>query len=172
MWKIANILSLIRLFAAVPVFILMMKGMRQTAFIITVLAFITDFFDGYFARLYNSVSELGKILDPIADKVLLAAIGLALYLCHNLPLWFILAIISRDVIILIGGYYAKKSTDFVLPSNYTGKVTFAVLALTISGIFLEFDYFDTWGIFISTSLIILSLIIYIVRYFKFMKRSN
>jgi CDP-diacylglycerol--glycerol-3-phosphate 3-phosphatidyltransferase len=168
----ANLLSIIRMTASIPVFILLYNGMNYYAFYVIILALITDFFDGYFARLYNSISETGKVLDPIADKVLLGSIGLALFVRGSLPLWFISAIIIRDVIILTGGLIAQRKTKYVLPSNYTGKITFAFMSVVIAGIIFDIKYFDTWGIYISTFLIILSLFFYINRYNRFMKSQT
>lgn len=170
MWNIANILSIIRLLSAIPVFILILRSSNNLAIIVSAIAFFTDFFDGYFARKFNSTSETGKILDPIADKVLLGAIGLAMYIVNLLPLWFIFTVILRDILILIGAGIAKKRTKFVLPSNYTGKITFAVMALVITGILIDIQYFDTYGLYISTFLIVLSLFIYIIRLYNFLKK--
>lgn len=167
----ANFLSILRILAAVPIFYLLYKGMNQTAVYVIILALVTDFFDGYFARLYNSTSETGKMLDPTADKLLLGAIGLALYFRGSLPLWFISAVIVRDIIILTGGLIAQRKTKYVLPSNYTGKITFAFMSVVIAGIIFEIEYFDTWGIYISTFLIVLSLFFYILRYVRYMKNQ-
>lgn len=169
---LANILSIIRLLASVPVFYLIYKGMNQEAAYVIVIALITDYFDGYFARLYNCTSESGKMLDPLADKFLLGAIGLALYFRGSLPLWFISAVIVRDIIILTGGLIAQRKTKYVLPSNYTGKITFAFMSVVIAGIIFEIQYFDTWGIYISTFLIALSLFFYILRYKRYMKNQK
>ena len=83
-----NILTLLRIFLAAIIFILLMSPDGYfLALLLFFLAGITDFFDGYLARKYNSVSQLGEILDPIADKILILFVlfGIAI----NLSSYFI-----------------------------------------------------------------------------------
>ena len=169
---LANLISILRIVAAVPVFFLLYYEMNTIAVYLIIIAFISDFFDGYFARLFKATSELGKILDPVADKILLAAIGLALFVNGSIPLWFIIVFILRDLFILIGSYYTRRKTQFVLPSNYTGKITYAVMAVVITGIIFNLKYFDTWGLYISAFFIGLSFMLYLIRFIKFIKREK
>ena len=70
-----------------------------TAIIVFTLAALSDSCDGYLARKFNIVSELGNFLDPMADKVLILGIFGAFWYLHLVPLWFLIVLISRDVIV-------------------------------------------------------------------------
>ena len=97
---IPNLLSLARL-ATVPVFVwLFVTDRTNAAVTLYAIAAWTDFFDGYLARRLNEVSELGKLLDPLADRVFIVALAVALVANDVLPLWLAIAIIARDVVIL------------------------------------------------------------------------
>ena len=92
---------------------------------------LTDVLDGYFARKRNEVSELGKIVDPLADKISIITISLIMVLTGIIPLWFFLVIMSRDILILSGGLYIKRKTGIVLQSNIIGKWTVFVIGFTL-----------------------------------------
>lgn len=101
-----------------------------------VLLWLTDILDGYFARKRNEISELGKIIDPLADKVSIAVITLILLLTGIIPIWFFLVVILRDLIILFGGLYIKKKYAVVLQSNWIGKLTVFVIGFTLLNLIL------------------------------------
>ncbi len=89
------------------------------AAIVFACAAATDFLDGYCARLFKQETQLGKILDPIADKILIMCTVYAVYAIHDgrvqIPLWFIVLIIAKDFLLLLGGWYLlvlKKSMVF------------------------------------------------------------
>src|ERR671918_1908651 len=97
---IPNLLSFGRL-ATVPVFVwLFVSDREDAAVIVYAVAAWTDFFDGYIARRTHSVTELGKLLDPLADRVFIVALALALLRRGALPSWLGGVIIVRDVAVL------------------------------------------------------------------------
>lgn len=96
-----------------------------------VIMWLTDILDGYFARSRNEISELGKVIDPVADKVSIITISLVMVMTGIIPLWFFLVIMSRDILILSGGLAVKKKTGKVLQSNITGKLTVFVIGFTL-----------------------------------------
>jgi cardiolipin synthase (CMP-forming) len=124
---IPNILSLARL-ATVPVFVwLFVTDRTNAAVTLYAIAAWTDFFDGYLARRFNSVSELGKLLDPLADRVFIVALAVALVARDVLPLWLALTIIARDVVILSVFPFVDRSGIQRIPVNFTGKSATAAL---------------------------------------------
>jgi len=124
---IPNILSLARL-ATVPVFVwLFVTDKTNAAVTLYAIAAWTDFFDGYLARKLNSVSELGKLLDPLADRVFIVALAVALVARDVLPLWLAIAIIARDVVILSAFPFVDRSGIQRIPVNFTGKSATAAL---------------------------------------------
>jgi len=95
-----NILTLSRIFLAALIFILLMSPDRYfLALVLFFLAGITDYFDGYFARKYNATSQLGEILDPIADKILILFVlfGLAINLSSYLIGFIGAMVITREI---------------------------------------------------------------------------
>ncbi|MBU1098814.1 MAG: CDP-alcohol phosphatidyltransferase family protein [Bacteroidetes bacterium] len=125
---LANYISLLRVLLAIPIFILL-DHINESYDYRLILGFIclvvvaTDLLDGYFARKYNSVTEVGKIIDPFADKLCMGIIVVKLYLIGEIPGYFFWIVIFRDLIIFIGGIIVSKIINKVLPSNMLGKIT-------------------------------------------------
>lgn len=105
-----------------------------------IVIWITDILDGYIARRRNEVSELGKIIDPLADKVTVITITLILLLKGILPLWFFAVIAARDILILSGGLYIKQKKGLVLQSNNLGKLAVFIIGFTLFNLILIAHY--------------------------------
>ncbi|MDD4294700.1 MAG: CDP-diacylglycerol--glycerol-3-phosphate 3-phosphatidyltransferase [Candidatus Omnitrophica bacterium] len=90
------------------------------AFIIFVIAAFTDFLDGYFARKFNQVSNLGKILDPIADKILMIGVFLALLIFPGINVIMVSCIIAREVLVTLLRFFALRRGK-VLAAQQFGK---------------------------------------------------
>jgi CDP-diacylglycerol--glycerol-3-phosphate 3-phosphatidyltransferase len=88
--------------------------------IVFVAVSLTDFFDGYFARRYAQESDLGKLLDPIADKFLLYATLTALLAAHKIFFGWVIILIGREFF-LMGLRHVALSSQFVIPVSYLGK---------------------------------------------------
>ena len=131
-WTIPNILSFLRL-GTVPIFVaLFVAGRTDAAVILYTVAAWTDFFDGYIARRTNSVTELGRLLDPLADRVFIAALVVALVATDVLPLWAALVIVGRDVAILALYPFVHRGTLARIRVNFAGKSATAALLLGLS----------------------------------------
>src|SRR5215831_15113631 len=133
-WTISNILSLLRIALVGPIIAALLENSpagNLTAGLLVFAAAATDFFDGLLARRLNQISEFGKIVDPVADKI--AVLGVAAVLVHlgRVPLWFFGVAASRDMLILAGGLYARKYFGVTLQSTQTGKWCVAVTAAYI-----------------------------------------
>ena len=110
-WTVPNLLSFIRILL-IPVFaVLFYRGQLIWAVVVLALSGLSDFFDGKIARRFNQVSELGKMLDPIADKLTQATIAVMLFLTFfkaenrtlHLFAWVFLLFIVKEMVMLIGG---------------------------------------------------------------------
>jgi cardiolipin synthase len=124
---VPNVLSFLRL-STVPFFIwLFATGHEEAAVIVYAAGAWTDFFDGYIARRTNSVSELGKLLDPLADRIFIVALAVALVISDTLPLWLALVIVVRDVLMLIAFPYLESRGVPRVRVNFTGKSATAAL---------------------------------------------
>ncbi|PWW03352.1 cardiolipin synthase [Hoeflea marina] len=97
-----NFITIAR-FLMVPLVIMaMINGQMQAAFVIFLLAGLSDGLDGFIARQFNQRSELGAYLDPMADKLLLVSVAIMLGYLGALPLWLVVLVVSRDLMI-VGG---------------------------------------------------------------------
>jgi len=163
-WTLSNALSALRMVLVIPMAFTLYGGMRWVTAGICVLAAVTDFLDGYIARRNNEISDLGKILDPLADKVFVGVVVILMLLQEMLPLWFVAVVLGRDLLILVGGLLIERRTGEVLPSNYPGKIAVLVLSTTLLAIILGApkDVVDVM-MAISLGLLALSLYLYAKR---------
>jgi cardiolipin synthase len=99
--SIPNLITLGRVILVPVVFWLLLTGELKAAFLAFVAAGISDGIDGYLAKRFNWETELGAYLDPIADKLLIVCIFIALGVTGRLPSWLVIAVVSRDVLIVI-----------------------------------------------------------------------
>lgn len=127
----SNIISAMRAFMAFPAIFAIMAELNILAAAICFVAFLSDILDGWLARKYDTVSELGKVIDPLADKIYIGIVVIAMAFYGLISIWFLSVIIGRDLVILAGGIWAKGKLGVVLPSNYPGKAAALTTAITI-----------------------------------------
>jgi len=126
---IPNLISFLRI-ALIPVFVLLIVDPNTTfaGLILFGVVAATDWVDGMVARATGQVSELGKVLDPVADRLAIAAGLIALVVSGAFPLWAALPILIRDVCILAAGIALLLARDARIDVRYLGKVaTFALM---------------------------------------------
>ncbi len=169
--NISNLLSILRIVLAIPIAYFIYIDNILMAIIIGIIAGLSDFFDGFLARKLNQITELGKILDPVADKFLVAIIAFVMIFNELLPLWFFLAVLIRDILILLAGSFLAKKYNLILPSNFEGKVTFLLIIITILGVLLKFDFVHIYGYYLCTAALIYSFISYLLRFIKILKEN-
>ncbi len=99
--------------------------------LLAAFAIFTDFIDGFLARKLNSITDAGKILDPLADKLCVASAAIAAVLYGDLPLVLFLIIITRDIIIAVVGLSIIKTKRKIPVSNIWGKITVIVLSAAL-----------------------------------------
>lgn len=98
--NIPNFITLARVLSVPVIFWLLVNGNSKLAFFIFLFAGISDAIDGYLAKRFNWTTDLGAYLDPLADKLLIVSIYIALAVSRELPLWLVIAVVSRDILIL------------------------------------------------------------------------
>lgn len=129
---IPNLLSFLRL-ASVPVFLwLWLSDRRDAAVILYAAGAWTDFFDGMIARRTNSVTELGKLLDPLADRVFIIALTVALVAGGVLPWWLAATIVARDALLLAVFPFVERRGIERIPVNQVGKSATASLLVGLT----------------------------------------
>lgn len=123
-WNIPNSLTLLRILL-IPVFVgLMLYDRYQPALAVLLGAGLTDALDGTIARAANQSTKLGMYLDPLADKLLLTSGFLTLSALHLVPLWIVILVVSRDVILLAGSVLAHLTDSAVdIEPTLLGKTT-------------------------------------------------
>jgi cardiolipin synthase (CMP-forming) len=114
-WNAPNAVSLTRIFLA-PVIAWAIWADRSTlALACFALAAATDFLDGFLARTAQATTHLGVYLDPIADKILLSVVYIALGFTGRVPLWFVAIVFGRDLALIIASAIAMKVSSY---NNY------------------------------------------------------
>lgn len=171
-WTASNVVSIIRLFLTAPMAWLLWHDDHGGAIIVAALAAATDWIDGRLARATGTVSEWGKVLDPLADKVLVGTVVIIMVIKQMLPLWFVIAIVLRDVLILIGGIIAERRTGKITPSIMVGKLAVTAIAATgVAGI-MRATAFVQIGIGLSTLLMAVSLWQYAKRLHGILRQTQ
>ncbi len=98
--SIPNLITLARVISVPVIFWLLVTDQTKTAFVLFVIAGISDAVDGYLAKRFDWATELGAYLDPLADKLLIVSVFVALGLNGDLPSWLVIAVVSRDLLII------------------------------------------------------------------------
>jgi len=126
---IPNVISFLRI-ALIPVFVALIldRDTTRAGLVLFVIVVATDWVDGALARATGQVSDLGKVLDPVADRLAIAAGLIALVIVDAFPLWAALLILIRDVAVLIAGLVLLSKRRTRIDVRYIGKVaTFALM---------------------------------------------
>jgi CDP-diacylglycerol--glycerol-3-phosphate 3-phosphatidyltransferase len=169
---LSNSISFLRVLLTIPTVLAITHDNLTLAATMMALAYITDLTDGYVARKTNTITEFGKAIDPIADKIYVAALLLAMNSKDLVPLWFVILIIGKDLLTMIGVFIARKKIHAVLPSNFWGKaavlITIITLFLSVCGVSRDILLF---GWLASTALAVIAFTIYIIRGINIMKQE-
>ena len=135
-WTVPNVLSYLRLLA-LPVFVFLHLGGRPGwALLVFLAAALTDALDGFLARLLDQQTKLGAFLDPLADKMLIGAALIMLFLEAEAPLWMVVLVAFRDGSMALGAVVVKKK-GLELPTapSRVGKyATFALACFVVLGL--------------------------------------
>ena len=172
-WPI--IMTLLRI-AVVPVIVILMllqpKSWPLICWFLFVVASITDWLDGYLARKLNSVSEWGKLLDPIADKVLVSSVLILFIPLRQIEAIAVIFLINRDMI--IGGIRSMAAAKGqILAAGTLGKWKTTVQMIAIPSLFLGIDYnflpfqeVGYWGLWLSVVLSLVSGLEYAINFYR------
>ncbi len=173
--NIPNIITVFRIFLVPFVIWLIIDGDMQLAFAAFLLAGLSDALDGYLAKRYGWQTELGAYLDPIADKVLLVSIYVVLGLFSHLPVWLVIAVVSRDILI-VGAFMLSWMLDrpvtvhplLISKANTASQIVLAAFVLCDLGFALGFDDVTRALSWLTGVLTILSAGAYLVAWLRHM----
>jgi len=140
---------------------------RYAAITAFAVAAVSDLIDGWVARHFRQESRLGRILDPIADKLLMVAAVLTLALSSwpaPLPLWFVVVLISREVILLLGTFVVDHVAGRVeIHPHWIGKAATCLQVLTVSASMLNLKPFVVWMAAAACVFTVISAVLYMTE---------
>jgi len=174
---IPNLLSIIRIALVYPILNNIYLGNFKISVIFFLVASLTDALDGFLARKMHWQTDLGQILDPVADKLLLSGTIFILWLNNFIPFYIFIIFISRDAAILIGAAIQMSIIESDTPApNLLGKLTTSLQIIYISLIFLNeifglnltFNFLDVLIIFVT----LLSLLVYSLNWYKDLRKYH
>lgn len=174
---IPNLLSLLRILL-VPFFLILylnknfyVEGFPLYAVLVFLLAFTLDVLDGLIARKTNTVTNLGKVLDPLADKILRLSVIFGFMLNGILPLYMFIILLVIDLFSIVIGaiLYANK---IVVKANIVGKITTIIMSLSLFSCFFNniIKPYDLIAVMVSIILVFITLVQYFVKYYKIYKK--
>lgn len=173
--NLPNKLTILRMLM-VPVFVVFMltdlggQYSNLIALVIFVAASLTDSLDGYLARKNNLVTNFGKFMDPLADKLLVCSALLCLMELDRIPAWMVLIIIAREFIIS-GFRLVASDAGIVIAASYWGKIKTIVQVIMIIALLIEFPYamVIAWAAVILT---VVSLVDYVAKNIDVIKKGG
>lgn len=177
---LANFLSAIRIVVIIPFVAFFNSEHYLYAAFMLVLSAISDFLDGIVARALNQVTALGKILDPIADKMTLIAVLLCICTMFPVIVYFAAALIVKDVLMLIGGAVLIKKKITPPSAKWYGKVGtamfyFSVILIVVLKIIYRIEVSNTLIIVLftlTTAMMIFAVVKYFLTFMSLIKDSN
>jgi cardiolipin synthase len=173
-----NIITLGRILLVPLVIWAIASNQMAIAFVIFVVAGVSDAVDGFLAKRFNMTTEIGALLDPLADKALLVSIYVALGIWGAIPRWLVILVVSRDVMIvgavivswLLGNPVPMKPL-MVSKLNTVAQVAFAALVLASLGFGFDATPYDLILMTVVAALTLLSVSFYLVEWARHMSST-
>jgi cardiolipin synthase (CMP-forming) len=173
--NIPNIITLGRILAVPFIVWAIASNQMEIAFAIFIIAGVSDAVDGFLAKRFNMSSELGALLDPVADKALLVSIYMALGIWGAIPRWIVILVVSRDIMIvgavIVSWLYGKPipmKPLMVSKLNTVAQVGFAALVLGSLGFGFDSAPYDLVLMALVTIFTLLSVSFYLVEWARHM----
>ena len=167
---IPNMLTILRFILIPFIVVLILKEKFLDAFILLTISSLSDVLDGRIARKFNLVTDIGKLLDPLADKANQISVLVSLVIIKVIPIWIVVILFIKEFILIAGAswLYGKK---VVVSSKWYGKMTTVIFYLAIvSSFFIRiFNFkvqFDIYLYYIGVALAIFSLIMYFKDFYQ------
>lgn len=176
--SIPNLITLGRILLVPLVVWAISSGTMWIAFVLFVVAGVSDAVDGFLAKRYNMTTELGRYLDPLADKALIVSIYLALGINGTIPRWLVILVVSRDILIVGGimlswlmGDPLKIKPLWVSKLNTAAQIVFACVVLGSIGFEIQADIFIEVMMVVVTCTTLLSIAAYVVEWMQHMNST-
>ncbi|MBI1648909.1 CDP-alcohol phosphatidyltransferase family protein [Hyphomicrobium sulfonivorans] len=173
--NLPNLITLMRVILVPVVFWLLITDETQIAFMLFIVAGVSDAVDGYLAKTFGWQTELGAYLDPLADKLLIVSIFLALGVDGKLPLWLVVAVVSRDILIIMAVMLSWVLSNpvrikplVVSKANTVAQIVLAATVLADEGFGLGLGWARFALIWITGALTVASLAAYLHSWLQHM----
>ena len=166
---VPNILTLSR-FALLFIlaYLISLQDSRYTIYMLIVVAtgIATDILDGFLARKLGQVSDLGKVLDPVVDKICTGVLVIFLYAYSDFPLWAVILVLMRDITVLVASIFFLKKARVIATSNVIGRLAALSWGLVILAYIIDWRPLELPMLWIATAMVLLSAISYGKRFVK------
>lgn len=166
---VPNTLTVIRLLLIPAIVFYIFTGQYILAFIFFTISGLTDIADGFIARKFNLVSNFGKLLDPLADKLTQIATLASLVFTNIIPIWILLIVFLKEFIMICGASFLYGK-DVVVYSRWYGKLATVLLyiAIVVSLLLKQFELTGIW-VFLDLFLFTLALVATIFSFIMYVK---
>lgn len=168
--NVPNILTTFRIVLVPLLGYMMHLGEYVPAAIIFIAAVLTDFLDGFLARKFNQVTNFGKVMDPVADKLLVLTALLMLTVQKEISLVIFIIVTAKEVLLGIGGIMLYRNKKRISSADWYGKIASGIFYFAILMLILDVRYSKTF-IVIAVAATVFALVKYIAKYIKLMGDS-
>jgi cardiolipin synthase len=165
---VPNLLAICRILLLPFIFYFLAQDTRSgmmCALILITLAVTTDLLDGYLARRFNQITDLGRILDPLADKLGLGIFAIFIIIHRGFPIWAVVLLFIKDLLTLIAAIAMVKRRGFVLMSNIWGKLNSVIWVPTVLVYIARIEVLQQWFLIIATVSVVNCIIQYLRLFF-------
>jgi len=162
-----NLITLLRFFLLPFIFYFLLKNTTSDLMIALILmgiAYFSDMIDGWVARKLHQESDLGKILDPLVDKLAVGAVALYTVIYKGLPLWALILVIAKDVLIVVGGWHLLRKKKIVPQPNRWGKYTVALWGVILFFYLIELSFWKELLLWVGVLMILVTLSTYFRKF--------
>lgn len=167
-FNLPNSISWLRIVLTGLVVWLLYSGQQGVAFVLFVIATVSDYVDGALARRTGQITNLGKVLDQMSDKILLTSVMVVFVERHVLPGWYVVVLVFRDTLVSMVRMLTSKAGK-VVAANLLGKAKTVSQMLLTYGVFLQLfgllehflSFFNVTMLWLSTVLTIVSGVVYL-----------
>ncbi|MDI6799154.1 MAG: CDP-diacylglycerol--glycerol-3-phosphate 3-phosphatidyltransferase [Actinomycetota bacterium] len=159
--SIPNLVTLTRLILVPAIITAALSGKIHLAALLFVFAAATDWIDGYLARRLIKISDLGRLLDPLVDRILIVSV-LAIFIIKDLlPLSIVLVVILRDILVLLGSWFLKaKGREIEV--TFLGKLSTALIMISVP-LVLTGHAIGAWTFYIAALFSVISFLDYLLK---------
>lgn len=170
---IPNVLSFLRFLSFFPLFYFLARKNRELALVFILFGFLSDFLDGWIARRFHQTSDLGRVMDPLIDKLHILGVSTLLVVSphYAFPFWYYLFLVIRESLVALGGLVLIKKKHITPESNIPGKRSAFLTGICIFFYIMEWYPYAQILLWTAFLLSLYSSWIYLKMFRKLMKGS-